>query len=119
MYLYDDTLAMKVFAKPSAERNSLLILASETSRACIEPSDNDSALLEAFDDAKCGGRRGWIGYEERRAGTERERDLPGRCSLALVGHFRRYWHASRIRTLFLYFPSAYTELTNSLDATDD
>ena len=73
MYLYDATLAMKVFAKPSAERNSLLILASETGRACIEPDDNDSALLEALDDAKCGGRRGWIGYEERRAGTERER----------------------------------------------
>jgi len=70
----DATLAMKVFAKPSAERNSLLILARETGRACIESSDNDSALLEAFDDAKCGGRRGWIGYEERRTGTERERE---------------------------------------------
>lgn len=36
----------------------------------------------------------------RRRGEQgqRERDLPGRCSLALVGHFRRYWHASRIRT---------------------
>jgi len=26
-----------------------------------------------------------------------ERDSPGRCSLALVGHFRRYWHALRTR----------------------
>lgn len=92
-------------------------LASETGRACIEPSDNDSALLEAFDDAKCGGRRGWTGYEERRAGTER--DLPGRCSLALVGHFRRYWHASRIRTHIAPHTFLQPNATNSHDATDN
>lgn len=68
MHLCDAILVMKVCAKPSVERNSLLILASETGRACIEPSDNDSALLEAFDDAKCGGRRGWIGYERGEQG---------------------------------------------------
>lgn len=62
-------LAMKVtvrreakFSTDSRER--------ETARACIESSDNDSALLEAFDDAKCGGRRGWAGCEERKAGRE-------------------------------------------------
>lgn len=75
---------MKVFIKPDAQRNSPLILASETGRACIEPSDNDSALLEAFDDAKCGGRRGWAGQEERRAGTERERERLARSLFSRV-----------------------------------
>lgn len=65
VYSLCEILTMKVFAKPSAERNSSLILASETGRACIESNDNDSALLEAFDDAKCGGRRGRAEYEER------------------------------------------------------
>lgn len=38
---------------------------------------------------------------ERARGSEgREgRDTPGRCSLALVGHFRRYWHGSRTHSL--------------------
>lgn len=73
----------------------------ETGRARIEPSDNGGALLEAFDDAKrvrppVGARHG-AREREREGETEgREgRDTPGRCSLALVGHFRRYWHGSR------------------------
>lgn len=114
MYLYDATLAMKVFAKPSAERNSLLILASETGRACIEPSDNDSALLEAFDDAKCGGRRGWIGYEERRAGIERERERLARSLFSRVSGTLSALLA-RIAHTYVYAPLA---LSFSLYRTD-
>jgi len=73
---------------------------------CVEPtSGNDSALLEAFDDAKRGGRR----RGQTESAREEERDSPGRCSLALVGHFRRYWyvhraHAPRAR-YSTYFPA--------------
>lgn len=104
---------MKVFIKPNVQQNSPLILASETGRACIEPSDNDSALLEAFDDAKCGGWRGWgrVGGEESRDRERLARSLFSRVSGTLSALLARIAH-TYVRCSS-YFPSACAELNNS------